>query len=67
MASWLSTLVDNFAGETHKIKCNYGHYNKKCKACGIKYKDCECCLEYKSIKDDLILCKCLCCNRNNQK
>ena len=31
-----------------------GHDNKKCKTCGIKYKDCEGCLKYNNIKDDLI-------------
>ena len=31
---------------------------------GIKYKDCERCLEYSNVKDDLIQCKYLCCNRN---
>ena len=31
---------------------------------GIKYKDCECCLEYSNVKDDLIQRKYLCCNRN---
>ena len=25
--------------------------------CGIKYKDCECCLEHTNIKNDLIECK----------
>ena len=33
----------------------------------IEYKDCECCHECTNVKDDLILCKCLCCNRNYQK
>ena len=35
--------------------------------CGIKYKDCECCLECKNIIDDLLLCKCLYCNKNYEK
>ena len=34
--------------------------------CGIKYKDCKCCLEYTNLKDDLILYKYLCCHRNHQ-
>ena len=50
----------------NRIKCQYGHDNAKCETCGIKYKDCECCLEYKTSKDDLILCECLGCNRNYQ-
>ena len=32
--------------------------------CGIKYKDCNCCIEYTSVIDDLIECKCLCGNKN---
>ena len=35
--------------------------------CGIKSKDCEWCLEYSYVKDDLILYKCFCCNKNYQK
>ena len=42
----MSNLVDNVAGGIHKVKCNYGYDNKKCKTCGMKYKDCGCCLEY---------------------
>ena len=53
MASSLSNLVDNLAEKIHKIKCKYGH-NKKHETCGIKYKDCECYLEYTNFKDDLI-------------
>ena len=55
MASSLSTLVDNLAARIHKIKCKYGHDNKKCQECGIKYKHFECFLEYTNIRDDLIL------------
>ena len=40
---------------------------KKCEVCGIKYKGCECCLEYTSLKDDLIEYKYLCCNKNYLK
>ena len=54
MASSVSNLVDNFAEGIHKIKCKYGHDNKKNEVCGIKHKDCVCCLEYKKVKDDLI-------------
>ena len=35
--------------------------------CGINYKDCECCLEYPNIKDDLIEYKCLCCSKTSKK
>ena len=37
MASSLSNLVNNLAEEIHKIKCKYGHDNKKRETCGIKY------------------------------
>ena len=39
----------------------------KCETCGIKYKDCDCFLEYKNFKGDLIDHKILCCNKNYQK
>ena len=29
-------LLKNLAEEVHKIKCKYGHSNKKSKTCGIK-------------------------------
>ena len=40
---------------------------KNKKTGGIKFKDCECYLEYTSFKDDLVEYKCLCCNKNYQK
>ena len=43
MASSLSNLVDNLAEGIHKIKC----------------KDCDCFLEYESVKGNLIKYKCL--------
>ena len=36
MASSLSSLVNNLAEGIPKIKCKYGHDDKKCKTCGIK-------------------------------
>ena len=46
MASSLSNLVNNLiknlAERVSKIKCKYGHDDKKCEACQIKYNDCEC-------------------------
>ena len=36
---------------------------KKCKICGIKYKYCECFLEHKNLKDDLIEHKGLSCSK----
>ena len=43
MASSLPNLVDYLPEENLKIKC----------------KDCYCFLEYQSVKDNLIKCKCL--------
>ena len=48
MASSLSNLVNNLTEGNRKIKC----------------KDCDCLLEYKSIKDDFIKYKCLSCNKD---
>ena len=48
MAVSLSNLVDNLAEGIHEIKC----------------KDCNCCLEYESVKDNLIKYKCLSCNKD---
>ena len=67
MASLLSNRVDHIAEGINIIKCKYRHDNKKWKTCGIKYKDCKCCLDYTNVKNDLILYKCLYCNRNYQK
>ena len=38
-ASSLSTFVIDIAAGIHKIKCKYGHDDKKCEICGVKYKD----------------------------
>ena len=48
MAISLSNLVDNLTEEIHKIKC----------------KDCDCFLEYESVKKNLIKCKCLFFNKD---
>ena len=47
MASSILNLVDSLAERIHEIKCIYGHDNKICETCGIKYTDLECCLEYR--------------------
>ena len=59
MESPLTYLVDSHSGRIHKIKCKYGHNDKKCETCRSKYKYCECFFEYKKFKDFLIECKCL--------
>ena len=48
MASSLSNLVDKLAGGIHKIKC----------------KDCDCFLEYESVKGKLKEYRCLSCSKD---
>ena len=48
MTTSLSNLVDSLAEGIHKIKC----------------KDCDCFLEYESVKDNLIKYKCFSCNKD---
>ena len=38
----------------YRIKYKYQHNDKEYGTQGIKYKDCECCLEYTNVKDNLI-------------
>ena len=59
MATSLPNLVNNLSEKIYRIKYKYGHDYKKCETCGIKYKYCECILEYTNFKDDLIEYKCL--------
>ena len=66
MASSLSNLVNNLSEGIHRIKCEFGHDDKKCETCRIKYKYCDCFFEHTSFKDDLIEYKCLICNKNCQ-
>ena len=63
----LSNLVNNLSERIHKIKCKYGHNDKKCETCGIKYKYCDCFIEYINFTDHLIEYKCLCCIKNFQQ
>ena len=42
MASSLSNLVNNLSEGIHRIKCKFGHDDKKCEVCRIKYKYCDC-------------------------
>ena len=66
MENLLSNLFDDLAEGIHRIKYKNGNDNKKFETCGIKYQDCDSCLEYINVKDDLIEYKCLCCNINYQ-
>ena len=45
----------------------FGQNNKKCKICGINQKDCQCCLEHKNFKDNLIEYNYLSCNKYYKK
>ena len=47
-----------------KMKYKYGHDNKKCEKCKIKYKDCECHLEYTNANDNLVVFRCICYKRD---
>ena len=53
MTGSLSNLVNNLSEETHKIKCKFVDYDKKFETFIIKYKYCNCFLEYTNFKDDL--------------
>ena len=64
---FLSHLVNNLSEGIHIIKCKFGHSDKKCETYGIKYKYCDCFLEYTIFKDNLVEYKCLCCNKNCQQ
>ena len=67
MANSLSNLVNDLSDGIHRIKCKFGHDDKEMiETCGSKCKYCNCFLEYKNVKDDLIEYKCLCCNKNYQ-
>ena len=65
MTSSLSNLVNNLSEGIYKIKCKYGHDDIKSETFAIKYKYCDCFLEYTNF-DDLIEYKCVCCNKNYQ-
>ena len=51
MASSLSNLVNNLSERLQRIKCKFRHGNKNCETFGIKYKYCNCFLEYTNFKD----------------
>ena len=59
----MTSSLLNLAQRINKIKCKYRHKNEICETCGIKYKACKWCLEYARVKDDLMVYKCLCCNK----
>ena len=53
MVSSLSNLVNNLSEglKLNRIKCKFGHDNKLCETCRIKYKYSNCFLEYANFKD----------------
>ena len=53
MTSSLTNLVNNLSEGIPKIKCKYGHNDRRCKICRIKYKYCDCFLECTNFKEDL--------------
>ena len=57
-----------FLKEFMELNANMDMVIKKLviKTCGIKYKYCNCFLEYTEFRDDLIEYKCSCCKRNYQ-
>ena len=67
MASSLSNHVNSLSENIRRINLKFGHSNKKCETCQMKYKCSDSFLEYINIKDDLIEHKCLCCNKNYQQ
>ena len=67
MASSLPNLVNNLSDGIHRIKCKYGQNDEKCETYRIKYKYCDCFLDYPNSKDELIEYKCLCCSKSYQR
>ena len=67
MASSLSNFVNNLSEGNHKIKCKFGHGDKKYETCGVIYKYCDCFFQYTNFEDDLIEYKCFCCNKSYQQ
>ena len=66
MASSLLNLVNNLSEGIHRIKCKFGLNDKKCETCGINCNYCDCFLEYRNCKDDLLENKCLFCRDKYQ-
>ena len=56
-----------FLKEFTKLNVNTDTMIKECETCEITYEVCDCFLEYKNFKDDLIEYKCLCRNKNYQQ
>ena len=63
MASFLSNHVNKLSEAIYRIKCKYGHDDKKYQAKEYKYKYCDSFLEYRKFKDGLIGYEYLRCNK----
>ena len=48
-SSWSNFLI-NLSEEIHKIKCKYGHNDKKSETCIMKHKYCNCFLNTQTLK-----------------
>ena len=55
-----------FSERIHTVKCKFGHGDRKCVTCGIKYKHCDCFVEYTTSEDDLVEYRYLFCHRKYQ-
>ena len=66
MASSLLNLANNLSEEIHWIKYKFGHDDKICEEIELKCKYYDCFLEHTNSKDNLIIYKRLCCNKNYQ-
>ena len=51
MGSSLSNFVNNLFEAILEIKCKYGHDDRKCETCIIKYKYCNCFLNTQNLKN----------------
>ena len=49
MANALPNVVNNLTQGIYKIKYKCGHNNKKCETYAVKYKCCNCFLEYMNL------------------
>ena len=59
-------LSIDFLKEFVELNVNLDMTMKKYETCKIKYKYCNCFLEYQNFKDDLMEYKCLCCEKRYQ-
>ena len=51
--AYYQTILKILQNEFIKINVNTDMATEKCKTCGIKYKDCDCFLEFTNLSDNL--------------